>query len=1837
MKNNNKATKNCYLKEPSCNHGNNALNKCSSYFDISQIKQLYAPQSANGYEQIFSPPRKAKKAGRKSKKEIFNTKGAIPSFHSDQYQNDTKTPVPVGIGERKKMKFNAPNEDPHFFYSNSFDQTPRKHFSFNDADPQNEESPNLYNPSGSVRKGANKKAISRNASLNKYDFIRFVCSPTKKSVDNRSAKCDSERGTPAKNGTSGNAAKNDRKKGAKYGEHTAANMGSTNDPKRVVKNYPQWENIFDPKNDPKNGAKNDHKNYPQNDRKKGGNYGEHTAANVGSTNDPKGVVKNYPQWENIFDPKRDAQNASKTDQKFDPQNDRKKGGNYGEHTAASIGSTNDPKGAVNNYPKWENIFDPKRHPQNASKIDQKFDPQNDRKKGGNYGEHTAANVGYTNDPKGVVNNYPQWDQFFDPTREHQSASKTEQNFHPQSDLKGGVLYAQNVTQNNDSKNDAKGAHNSCPQWNQFFQPTREHQSTSKTEQIFYPQSDLKGGVVYAQKTAQSNDAKNDAKGTQNSCPQWDQFFDPRRDPQNALRTNQMFDPQSDRKGGAAYTQNVTQNNDTKNDAKGTQNGCPKWDLFSDPTGEHQSDSKTEQFFVPQSDFKGGVVYAQNVTHNNDAKIYAKCATFRVTKSYPQNDPKWDPKNAPKTDPQNESIFDPKRGANCGERVGTNGATNDDTGEDPQSGIKNWPKNDLQSDIKSCPKNDPQNGINNGPNNYPQSGINNGPKSYPQRGINNDPQNDLKTSQHFPLQNASQSGIKNCPNNYPPNGASNSPPNDPHDGSNQSSGNSQESTPQNGAQNNGLIDLDSHDSIDRLSRNFFINNKKIFLTHFRKDKEAHITRASSHAHSSGGNVPLRYETPEGGRNEGKNEHSKWGENAEGVTPCGETSQWGLFAKGNSPHFEDYIQRGEKSGGVENCSRGSYYSGWNHRIGENQTAHDDCHEDDEHHNHDARYSEEEPADGSNFLQDMNSFVRKNCNVTKSLYSHLDVPYNGSKAEIKKAYKEKIKVHHPDKGGSINKFLQLKLSYDILTNDKKRKMYDKYGHSILELLVSEKFQNYEICSSEEENCENEIDEENLKVYDLFVQKYNNTSYLHNLSDLKMDGYQYNDFQKLIFHFFNDENPMFKNTFHLFPAYSPAVPPYRRKKANQRKADKKRAAEKGAGEEAEKEANKQADIGKIPRLEFPSSLENSPNRSARTNELLSPAGSSTSRNDSPSNCSETKESSIYDVLNAGHVTNLFNEMDDDFKYFYKKCIVHKIEESEQANNARYGKKGATKSVSRRDGHHVEGEANGDDASTPVKEHTHHPAKEHTHHPAKEHTHHPAKEHTHHPAKEHTHHPAKEHTHHPAKEHVERPFEQPSYDEDAATPLAQCQLSQEKHTSNRRSRNEETAHSFRDIQTSPIAYKIINENDERHIAEFYRWFELFFSHHQGAQPESEAANEAEYETTNETANEVANHATQGDRRICSDVPPGTQEETHSAQTDVADVEINSEPFRTFQYCAEKFCAFGQTLRSSNDTPNGRVNGDAPNGRSPAKFAHNSGKTEHCNGGKTKHFNGDKPSRPREEKAHRGTPPRSSAKAEDNHLTINIEEKYGFNLLKKSEQKIKDITHDFNYIYIGSNMMKKNKFILFVKEESIKKFFKIKLLIEKIKKKSNLKLISAFEKEIEKNIKHMEYILLLTTHRDEFLPLNDFYLLDRNAFAKELYCIPIYVKKNSISRPTHFHIRWIVYTIQSLIFFNFFFKKVNKYMCAFPFFNYKYNLLKHFLGHEEKANSIHHQVKNFYIFFQQYILKNKHHYLKYFPHSIIVHLKNDASQDDQSKKPVRVNMSSILVLTSNKHTPSAEW
>lgn len=295
----------------------------------------------------------------------------------------------------------------------------------------------------------------------------------------------------------------------------------------------------------------------------------------------------------------------------------------------------------------------------------------------------------------------------------------------------------------------------------------------------------------------------------------------------------------------------------------------------------------------------------------------------------------------------------------------------------------------------------------------------------------------------------------------------------------------------------------------------------------------------------------------------------------------------------------------------------------------------------------------------------------------------------------------------------------------------------------------------------------------------------------------------------------------------------------------------------------------------------------------------------------------------------------------------------------------------------------------------------------------------------------------------------------------------------------------------------------------------------------------------------------------------------------------------------------------------------------------------------------------------------SKNKTNHNHIyncTLNVEEKYGFNLFKKSNHKIKDLTHDFNYIYIGNNInnqihvnpnneqntnkRKKIFFFLFIKQECINNFLKIKLLIHKMKeKKNNLKLISLFQNQIDKYMKNMEYILLLTTHKEELIPLNDFYLLDKNIYTKRFYCIPIYIKKNNILiRPNFFHIKWIVYTLQSFIFYNFFFKKINKYMCTYPFFNYKYTHFKNYINqHNQQQNNDENDIQtyntnfyDYYILFQHYIIKNKIKYVKHFPHHLMLNFKDLPSTNMKDYKNVHIHISSIFVLTPNKIYPSVD-
>lgn len=62
--------------------------------------------------------------------------------------------------------------------------------------------------------------------------------------------------------------------------------------------------------------------------------------------------------------------------------------------------------------------------------------------------------------------------------------------------------------------------------------------------------------------------------------------------------------------------------------------------------------------------------------------------------------------------------------------------------------------------------------------------------------------------------------------------------------------------------------------------------------------------------------------------------------------------------------------------------------------------------------------------------------------SLYDELEVSPNATKEEIKKAYKEKVKSNHPDKGGDPEKFKRIVKAYMILYDDLSRARYNRTG---------------------------------------------------------------------------------------------------------------------------------------------------------------------------------------------------------------------------------------------------------------------------------------------------------------------------------------------------------------------------------------------------------------------------------------------------------------------------------------------------------------------------------------------------------------------------------------------------------------------------------------------------------------------------------------------------------------------------------------------------------------------------------------------------------------------------
>jgi DnaJ homolog subfamily A member 2 len=61
---------------------------------------------------------------------------------------------------------------------------------------------------------------------------------------------------------------------------------------------------------------------------------------------------------------------------------------------------------------------------------------------------------------------------------------------------------------------------------------------------------------------------------------------------------------------------------------------------------------------------------------------------------------------------------------------------------------------------------------------------------------------------------------------------------------------------------------------------------------------------------------------------------------------------------------------------------------------------------------------------------------------LYDVLGVKKSDSCNEIKKTYFKLARTHHPDKGGDPEVFKEIQRASEVLTDERKRRMYDEVG---------------------------------------------------------------------------------------------------------------------------------------------------------------------------------------------------------------------------------------------------------------------------------------------------------------------------------------------------------------------------------------------------------------------------------------------------------------------------------------------------------------------------------------------------------------------------------------------------------------------------------------------------------------------------------------------------------------------------------------------------------------------------------------------------------------------------
>lgn len=61
----------------------------------------------------------------------------------------------------------------------------------------------------------------------------------------------------------------------------------------------------------------------------------------------------------------------------------------------------------------------------------------------------------------------------------------------------------------------------------------------------------------------------------------------------------------------------------------------------------------------------------------------------------------------------------------------------------------------------------------------------------------------------------------------------------------------------------------------------------------------------------------------------------------------------------------------------------------------------------------------------------------------YEALGIPREASETNVKKAYRNLARQHHPDKGGNPEQFKKVQEAYEILSNPEKRRNFDQFGN--------------------------------------------------------------------------------------------------------------------------------------------------------------------------------------------------------------------------------------------------------------------------------------------------------------------------------------------------------------------------------------------------------------------------------------------------------------------------------------------------------------------------------------------------------------------------------------------------------------------------------------------------------------------------------------------------------------------------------------------------------------------------------------------------------------------------